>query len=79
MRRKYLGHPLVALLARSLTQEGQSVSKLSAELGISQSYLSELLVGDKKFNKLDDEKALEVRVYEKKYESNIDLTMGVID
>lgn len=55
MRRKYLGHPLVALLSRSLTQQGQSVSKLSAELGISQSYLSELLVGDKLFSKLDDE------------------------
>lgn len=55
MRRKYLGHPLVALLARSLTQEGQSVTKLAAEVGISQSYLSELLVGDKQFSKLDDE------------------------
>ena len=55
MRRKYLGHPLVALLARSLTQQGQSVTKLSAELGISQRYLSELLVGDKQFSKLDDE------------------------
>ena len=55
MRRKYLGHPLVALLARSLTQEGQSVTRLAAEVGISQSYLSELLVGDKQFSKLDDE------------------------
>lgn len=35
--------------------------------------------GSVNFNKAEDEKALEVRVYEKKYESNIDLTMGVLD
>ncbi len=35
--------------------------------------------GSINFDKSEDEKALEVRVYEKKYESNIDLTMGVID
>lgn len=35
--------------------------------------------GSANFNRTDDEKVLEVRVYEKKYESNIDLTMGVID
>lgn len=55
MRRKYIGHPLVALLAQSLCLQGQSVSKLAAEVGISQSYMSELLVGDKQFSKLDDE------------------------
>lgn len=55
MRRKYCAHPLVALLAQSLCLQGQSVSKLAVEVGISQSYMSELLVGDKQFSKLDDE------------------------
>lgn len=35
--------------------------------------------GSENFSKPQDEKSLEIRVYEKKYESNIDLTMGVIE
>lgn len=54
MRRKYIAHPLVALLAQRLNHQGQGISKLAAEIGISQSYLSELLAGDKHFSKLDD-------------------------
>ena len=63
MRRKYIGHPLVALLAQSLNQQGQSVSKLAAEVGISQSYMSELLVGDKQFSKINDDVVRSIAAY----------------
>lgn len=55
MGRKNVGHPLSALLVQAIERQGATISKLAAELGISQSYLSELLGGDKSFSKLDDE------------------------
>lgn len=63
MRRKNLAHPLVALLTQSLDRQGQGVSKLAIELGISQSYLSELMAGDKQFSKLDDEVVRSIAAY----------------
>lgn len=63
MRSKNVGHPLAALLTQCLGNEGLTVSKLAVELGVSQSYLSELLAGDKAFSKLDDEFVRSISAY----------------
>lgn len=63
MSRKNVGHPLSALLIQGIERQGATISKLAVELGISQSYLSELLAGDKSFSKLDDELVRAMALY----------------
>lgn len=63
MGRKNVGHPLSALLVQAIERQGATISKLAVELGISQSYLSELLGGDKSFSKLDDELVRAMALY----------------
>ena len=49
MRKKNSGHPIAELVIRRIESEGITLSRLAADVGISQSYLSELLLGDKPF------------------------------
>lgn len=52
MRYKQSEHPIAALVTSRIESEGITLSMLAAELGISQSYLTELLLGDKPFSGL---------------------------
>lgn len=48
------GRPLATLLTAKMRRDGYSVSALAARLGISQSYMSQLLAGEKPFTSAND-------------------------
>ena len=52
MRYKESEHPIAALVIRRIKSEKISLSRLASEIGISQAYVSELLLGDKPFSGL---------------------------
>nr|MBL8412054.1 helix-turn-helix transcriptional regulator [Dechloromonas sp.] len=55
--------PLAALLQQRMEYENVSVTNLARRLGVAQSYLSELLRGDKSFQRLDEERLRAVANY----------------
>ncbi len=55
--------PLAALLRQRMESDNVSVSNLARQLGVAQSYLSELLCGDKSFQRLDEERLRTVANY----------------
>lgn len=56
-------NPLAAMLRQRLDSEKLSMTSLSKRLGIAQSYLSELMLGDKSFSKLDDARLRRIANY----------------
>lgn len=63
MRNKNVGHPLAALVNQRIEIQGMTVSGLAIQIGFSQSYLSELLSGDKPFNKVDEDRLRSIAVF----------------
>lgn len=63
MRQKNVGHPLVALLVQGMDARDMTVSELASEIGLSQSYLSELLREDKSFSKVDMSRLRSIAVF----------------
>lgn len=55
--------PLAALLYQRMKSEDVSVSNLAEQVGVAQSYLSELLRGDKLFLRLDEERLRAIASY----------------
>ncbi len=54
MTRNKQANPLAAMLRQRLDSEKMSMTFLAKQLGVAQSYLSELMSGEKSFSKLDD-------------------------
>lgn len=48
------GKPLASALTAHMNKDGASITAVARHLGISQSYLSQLLAGDKSFSAVDD-------------------------
>ncbi len=56
-------NPLAAMLRQRLDSEKISMTLLSKRLGVAQSYLSELMSGEKSFSKLDDARVRSIADY----------------
>ncbi len=61
--KKMQANPLAAMLRLRLVSEKLRITLLSKRLGIAQSYLSELMLGDKSFSKLDDARLRRIATY----------------
>lgn len=57
------GRPLATQLLRRMNLNGVTVTAMAKQLGISQSYLSELLVGDKEFSTVRDDLVRAIAAY----------------